>query len=59
MIVRKFHGLEEFLATFILAVLFHGAYDAIILIPGWQDYAIINLIWWPYWCIATSTRCEI
>lgn len=44
MIVRKFHGLEEFLATFILAVLFHGAYDAIILIPGWQDYAIINLI---------------
>jgi RsiW-degrading membrane proteinase PrsW (M82 family) len=44
MIVRKFHGMEEFLATFILAVLFHGAYDAVIMIPEWADWSILTFI---------------
>lgn len=44
MIVRKFHGMEEFLATFILAVLFHGAYDAVIMIPEWSDWSILTFI---------------
>jgi RsiW-degrading membrane proteinase PrsW (M82 family) len=44
MIVRKFYGMEEFLATFILAVLFHGAYDAVIMIPEWSDWSILTFI---------------
>jgi len=44
MIVKKFHGMEEFLATFIFAVLFHGAYDAVLMIPDWADYSIVTFI---------------
>ena len=44
MIVRKFYGWEEFLAVYILAVVLHGIYDAVLSIPGWEDYSILTIV---------------
>ncbi|MEM9281316.1 MAG: PrsW family glutamic-type intramembrane protease [Verrucomicrobiota bacterium] len=41
MVMRKFHGLEDFLAAFIAVVVVHGLYDAILGMPSLSDYSIL------------------
>ncbi len=44
MLMRRFHGWEEFLATFIAVVLAHGIYDAVISMPTLEKYSVLSPI---------------
>lgn len=44
MLVRKFHGMEDFLFSFIAVVVIHGIYDAMISIPQFETGDVISFL---------------
>jgi len=43
-ILRKFHGVEDFLFAFIAVVFAHGVYNSVLAIPSLAEYAILGTI---------------
>jgi len=44
MIVRRFHGIEDFLFAFVAVVFIHGVYNSVLAIPTLHEYAILSTI---------------
>jgi len=43
-IMRRFHGIEDFLFAFIAVVFAHGVYNSVLAIPELHEYAILSTI---------------